>query len=183
MYKAITIASILVLAFGHTYSQEKYICRNGHAWFHSEAPMETIEAHNHQVSSVFDPAEGKMVFQVLMKSFQFEKALMQEHFNENYVESDKYPKATFSGIIENFGQVDLTNTEIQEIAVTGSLTIHGVTNDVSATGTLQMLDGKLVAKSGFNIVLTNYKIKIPKVVKENISKTIDIYIDVSYEMK
>lgn len=183
MQKRILITLIFAFFTLAAFSQEKYISRNGHAWFHSEAPMETIEAHNHQVSSVFNPEDGKMVFQVLVKSFQFEKALMQEHFNENYVESDKFPKATFSGAIIDFEQMNFALEELQEVVVAGTLTIHGVSKEISEKGSLQMIDGKLVAKSSFNIKLADYKIKIPKVVKENISETVDIFIDVAYEMK
>ncbi len=176
-----TVTAILLLQ--PLVAQDKYICRNGHIWFHSEAPMETIEGHNRQVSSVLDASNGNLVFQILMKSFQFEKALMQEHFNENYVESDKFPKSSFSGQINDFELVDLKSDEIQEVTVAGELTIHGVTQPVSSNGTLQMVDGKLVTKSTFQIAVADYDIKIPGVVKENISKIVDIHVDVAYEAR
>ena len=87
-------------------SAQRYITKNGHIKFYSETPMETIEANNHQVNSALDIATGDFVFKVLMKSFEFEKALMQEHFNENYVESDKYPNATFKGKVLNISEYD-----------------------------------------------------------------------------
>src|SRR4051812_6500282 len=88
-------------------AQEKYFTRAGHISFHSETPVETILANNNQVTSILDAATGEMVFAVLIKGFEFEKALMQEHFNENYLESDKFPKAKFTGKILNFDKINL----------------------------------------------------------------------------
>ena len=89
---------IIALILASTGLSQNYITKTGHIWFFSDAPLEDIEAHNYQVTSVLNAERGEMVFKVLMKGFQFEKALMQEHFNEKYVESDKYPesKATVS---------------------------------------------------------------------------------------
>ena len=100
---------LLGVVFSITVLSQRYITKNGHIQFYSETPMETIEAHNRQVNSALDLSTGDFVFKVLMKSFEFEKALMQEHFNENYVESDKFPRAEFEGRILNFSSIDFSS--------------------------------------------------------------------------
>ena len=101
--KLLSIVFILVASAGYS---QKYITKNGYIKFYSETPMETIEAHNRQVNSALDISTGDFVFKVLIKSFEFEKALMQEHFNENYMESDKFPDATFTGKITNLSSIN-----------------------------------------------------------------------------
>lgn len=180
MKRSIIIGIIAILAGQAAWSQ-KYITKNGYIRFHSETPIETIEAHNRQVNCALDAATGDLVFQVLMKSFEFEKALMQEHFNENYVESDKYPNATFKGRIVDFSNLELSEGGEHEVKVEGDLTIHGVTRKISETGTLSMDDGKLYAKSKFQVKPADYDIKIPRAVVNNIAESIDVYVDMKME--
>lgn len=161
-------------------SAQKYMTQNGTINFYSSTPVEDIEAVNKQVSSVVDLESGNMAFSLLMKAFVFEKALMQEHFNEKYVESEKYPKATFKGSIQNMDQVNLDNGKA-EVSVKGQLTMHGVTNDIEADGSLEMKEGKLVLHSTFKVAVADYKIKIPSAVEENIAKTIEVKVDGEYE--
>ena len=123
-----------------------------------------------------------MEFAVLIKAFQFEKALMQEHFNENYMESDKYPKAIFKGAIVDASTVDFSKDGDYPVKVKGKLTIHGVTNEVETDGTIDVKDGKISASSNFEIAVADYKIKIPSVVKDNIAKTVQIVVDMNYEL-
>ncbi len=156
---------------------QKFITKNGHIKFFSDSPLEKIEAHNRQVNAALDFATGDFVFRVLMKSFEFEKALMQEHFNENYVESDKYPNATFAGKVTNIGEVDLSKEGTYTVEVAGKLTIHGVTREIKEKGTLGVKSDKLGARSKFNILLADYGITIPGAVVNNISKTIEITVD------
>ena len=103
----LTLLLATVLSLTAVMAQDKYFTKSGHISFFSSTPMENIEGNNTTASSVLDARSGKMEFAVLMKAFKFEKALMEEHFNENYVESGKYPKATFAGAITNFSGVDL----------------------------------------------------------------------------
>ncbi len=160
---------------------QKFITKTGHIKFFSESPMENIEAHNRQVNAALDVANGDFVFRVLMKSFEFEKALMQEHFNENYVESDKYPNASFAGIVINIGELSISKEGTYEVGVQGNLTLHGVTKQVSAKGTFEVKEGKILGRARFNILLSDYNIKIPSVVTNNISNTIEITVDVNLE--
>ncbi|MCB2221015.1 MAG: YceI family protein [Bacteroidetes bacterium] len=178
--KRIILTSTLILLAVYTFSQ-RYITKNGHIKFYSETPVETIEAHNHQVNSVLDSSTGDLVFKVLMKSFEFEKALMQEHFNENYVESDKFPNAIFKGKVLNIDEIDFATKGEYKARVEGDLTIHGVTNKIKEEGTL-IIDGDQVkAKSAFIIKPADYQIKIPKTVINNIAEEIEVTVDLSLE--
>ncbi len=161
---------------------QKYFTRTGHIVFSSDAPMEKIEASNHKATSVLDVETGKMEFAVLIKAFQFEKALMQEHFNENYMESGKYPKALFKGGITDISKVDFSTDGTYPVKVSGDLTIHGETNKVETEGTIVIEDGKISATSSFDVAVADYKIDIPKVVRENIAKIVTINVSIDYEL-
>lgn len=180
MKQLIAVLFLLVVGPGATQAQ-KYITKNGHIRFFSSTSMEDIEAHNRQVNCALDQQTGDFVFKVLMKSFQFEKALMQEHFNENYVESDKFPNATFSGKVVNIKDIDFTRNGVYNATVEGDLTMTGITQKVKEKGTFEVKEGKITGKSTFNVLLEDYGIKIPNAVANNISKTIQIDVDVVLE--
>jgi polyisoprenoid-binding protein YceI len=172
------ILIILCLSIGSFAADaQKFLTKTGHIKFYSDSPLEKIEAHNRQVNSAFDAATGDFVFKVLIKSFEFEKALMQEHFNENYLESDKFPNATFVGKIVNIKDLNIGKDGLYNVMVEGKLTIHGVTQQVKEKGTFEMKSGKISGKAKFNILLADYKIKIPGAVTNNISKSIEITVD------
>lgn len=162
-------------------SAQKQFTKTGHIWFYSEAPLETIEAHNYQATSILNTGTGEMVFKLAMTAFQFKKALMQEHFNEKYVESDKFPESIFKGKIVNLDKVDFSKDGAYSVIVEGSLTIHNVTNPVKAQGTITVKGGKVFATSLFQVAVADYNINIPAAVKDNIAKTIDIHVDISYQ--
>lgn len=169
----------LSLSYGQLYSTS-----NGEITFYSHAPLEDIEATNKQVSCAIDLSKGQMAFSMLMNAFQFEKALMQEHFNERYVESHKYPKATFAGSIEDIEKIDLSKAGSYNVTVSGKLSIHGVTQTVSSKGTLKIGDDKtLTANSTFTINLEDYKVKIPTMYIDNISESIEIKVKVKLKPK
>jgi len=159
---------------------QRYITQNGNIQFFSETPVENIEAVNNQVSSVIDLANGNMAFSLLMKAFTFEKALMQEHFNEKYVESEKFPKSTFKGQILNFDKESL-GEGLQQVKVSGELTIHGETQEIEAPGTMELKGEKLLVNSTFTIPLADYKVKIPAAVDDKIAETIEIQVKCEYE--
>lgn len=171
---------LLTLGLG-TVQAQKYITKNGNIRFFSSTPVEDIEAHNRQVNSALDQQTGDFVFKILMKSFQFEKALMQEHFNENYVESDKFPNASFIGKVLNIKDIDFAKNGSYNATVEGDLTIKGVTKKVAEKGTFEVKDGKVIGKSTFNVLLADFDIKIPNTVASNISKSIQIDVDVNLE--
>ncbi|MDX1477175.1 MAG: YceI family protein [Saprospiraceae bacterium] len=160
---------------------QKYFTRDGEISFFSDAPLEKIEAVNKKVASVLDGETGAIEFAVLIKSFHFEKALMEEHFNENYLESGKYPKATFTGTIDNISAIDLNTDGEYTAQVSGDMTIHGVTKPVSTTGKLIVSNGTIKATSTFEIAVADYEIKIPKVVKDNIAEIVEIRVAIDYK--
>ncbi|PSR53393.1 YceI family protein [Adhaeribacter arboris] len=172
---------LLVLGSGEGVAQNRYFTRAGHIWFFSETPIENIEAHNKAVSSILSFDTGELVFSVNMKNFEFRKSLMQEHFNENFLETDKYPKGTFKGTITNIQSIDFRKDGVYPAKVTGTLTIHGVSRQVSADGTLDVKGNRIGAKSTFTITPQEYNIQIPLLVRSHIAKIIQINVDMQYE--
>ena len=146
--KHIAILFFLMIA-GYPANAQKYMTKNGFIGFYSKTSMEEIKADNNQVAGVLDTGTGEMVFQVLIKSFHFERALMEEHFNENYMESEKYPKSTFKGKITNLPSVSFSKNGTYDVTVDGDLTIHNVTNKVSMKGTIEVITGGINANSKF----------------------------------
>lgn len=160
---------------------QKYFSKTGKISFYSEAPMEKIEAHNSTASTVIDATTGNLEWAVLIQGFKFEKALMQEHFNENYMESTTYPKAKFKGKIDNLSSVNFKKDGDYNVNVSGQLEIHGVTKPVTATGVISVKGGNVSAKSKFSVAVADYGIEIPKVVAENIAKNVDINVQADYQ--
>ena len=179
--RTISLFVVMVLMTAMSANAQKFITKTGYIKFYSDSPLEKIEGHNRQVNSALDVATGGFVFKVLMKSFEFEKALMQEHFNENYVESDKFPTATFVGKVTNIKDVDISKEGVYNVNVEGKLTLHGVTKDVMEKGTFEMKQGKLIGKAKFNLTVADYKISIPGNVSNNISKTIEVSVDITLD--
>lgn len=154
---------------------QKYVTRSGKISFFSSTPIENIEAFNNEVAAVYDKDKGQVVFQVPVKSFKFEKQLMQEHFNESYMESDKYPKADFKGSLNptDIGSKDGSyNTTVK-----GKLTIHGVTRDVQIPGTVIVKGNQMTFQSKFNVATADYNIKIPAIAKNKIANEIQVTVD------
>jgi hypothetical protein len=159
---------------------QKFMTKNGFISFYSHTPMEDIKGDNNQVVGILDISTGEMVFQALIKSFHFDRALMEEHFNENYMESDKIPKSIFKGKITDLKSVDFTKNGTYNVTVDGDLTIHDVTNKISAKGTIEVVTGGINASSKFNIVPEDYKIIIPGVVKDKFDKSLLLTVTMKY---
>jgi polyisoprenoid-binding protein YceI len=155
---------------------QKYFSKNAQVSFFSKTPIENIEAINKKGTVVVDFTTGSLEFSVLIKAFQFEKALMQEHFNENYMESDKFPKANFKGQITNISNLKMNSSEKQLVNLKGDLTIHGVSKPVIMKGFLTFKESQWLAESDFTVKVADYDIKIPAVVKDNIAKEIDVKV-------
>lgn len=175
------ITGLLVVLLLPVMAQDKFFTRNGRISFVSKGTIETISANHKSVTSVLDTKTGQVQFSVLMRGFEFRKALMQEHFNENYVESDKFPKATFTGQVTNNVTIDYTKEGTYKANVKGRLTLHGETRDVESAGTISVKNGRISASAGFSILLSDYKIKIPGVVRDNISNNVTISVDCPLE--
>jgi polyisoprenoid-binding protein YceI len=172
---------LLIVGTATSLSAQKYFTRSGNITFSSDTPIEKIEAVNSTATSVIDVASGKMEFAVLIKAFSFEKALMQEHFNENYMDSGKFPKATFKGMVKNMADVDLEKDGTYPVMVAGEMTIHGVSHQVETEGSFMVKEGKVSATASFLVLSEDYDIKIPAVVRDNIAKEITVLVAVDLE--
>lgn len=180
MKRSILLVAAVAFFVNLGYSQ-KYFTRDGKISFFSEAPLEKIEAHNAKATSVIDAESGRLEFAVLIKAFQFEKALMQEHFNENYMESDEFPKATFKGGIEDPSAVNFSEDGEYDVQVSGDLTIRGVTKPVTTPGKITIQNGVITANAAFEVTVADYEIEIPAVVREKIAKVVEIKVDMQYQ--
>jgi len=177
MKNALTII-ILTLCLCHAKAQ-LFISSSSEISFFSEAPMENIEATNLNSASMLNIAAKQLVFQIPIKGFEFDKDLMQEHFNENYLESDKYPKASFNGNINE--DVDLAKDGTYEVTATGNMLIHGVEQEQTIAGKITV-NGNMITLAGeCKVNLADHKVKIPKVVFANIAEEIDIKVAVTYK--
>ena len=175
-----TIISLgILLLCQYANGQDKYMTEDGMIKFYSHTIIEDITAVNNKVAAMIDSEKGAVAIIVPMNAFQFEKKLMQEHFNENYVESHKYPKSTFSGKIENNSQVNYRQPGTYQVRVTGEMTIHGVSREVSTEGTIEIRQDGLRAKTMFMLNPEDYGIRIPRVVRKNIAEKMEITAELS----
>lgn len=179
--KKFIIPVILVIVCMTSIQAQKHFTRSGYISFYSEAPVEKIEAINNKVTCVVDFETGKMEFAVLIKAFQFEKALMQEHFNENYMESSKFPKAIFKGQIYSPEKINIDKDGIYSVKVKGEMTIHGVTKTIETEGSFTIKGGVISSEAIFNVLVADYKIEIPAVVRNNIAREVIITTRMNYE--
>ena len=180
----IHIAAMLLLAAAPSFAQ-RFFANDGKIRFDATAPTspDRIEAATNSATCLLDATTGDLAWQVLIKGFKFEKALMQEHFNENYMESDKFPKATFSGKITNLSEVNLKKDGVYKASVTGKMKMHGVEKEHSAQGVITVGGGKIALSSDFEIKLADYDIKIPSVVSANIAKAAKLSVNISLSPK
>ncbi len=180
--KRYTITAILLTAFTiYATAQDIYFTKKGQVSFYSKAPLENIEAHNNEVSSFIDASKAEVAFSLLIKGFRFEKALMEEHFNTNYLESDTYPKATFTGKIQQPETIHPATDGVYPVTVTGSLVIHGVSQPLTTTATVSVKNGAVSGTARFIIRLADFGIKIPSVVSKNIAETVEVTVVCQYE--
>ena len=171
-----TILTLAVLLAVLPAFAQRFITRTARITFFSATSAENIEAINNESACILDARTGELQLIVPIKSFKFEKALMQEHFNENYMESDKLPKAEFKGQIANIAGVNLAKDGSYPVQAAGKLTLHGVTRDVTIPGTLTVKRGEIAADAKFSIRCADYGVKIPSVVSSKISEEIKITV-------
>ena len=170
----ISIFTVLLIV-AHT-SAQLFKTVSSEITFFSEAPLEDIAAKNNKAVSIFNSETGEIAISIPINKFQFKKSLMQEHFNEKYMESDKFPKATFKGEILNF---DLS-TDKQPTKARGDLTIHGVTREVELEGVFDLSEEKLFITTSFQVKLEDHKIKIPSLLFQNIAEIIDVKVSLEF---
>lgn len=153
---------------------QQLVSRTGIARFYSKTPLEDIAAENRQVLVVMDPATRKIAVSLLMKGFLFKKELMQDHFNENYVESDKFPKSSFQGGWAE--AIDAARDGQYQVAVSGELKIHGVSRMIRVPAILEIKSGVVHGSCNFLIVPEDFGISIPSLVREKIASQISVQI-------
>ena len=172
----------LALFFGLNLSaQDKFLTKAGRVQFYSTTPMEEVKAVNNQATSYIDTKTGEVAVQMLMKGFKFPKALMEEHFNENYVESSKFPKAEFKGKITNLGEIQFAKEGKYTAKIEGTITMHGTTKKISEKASIEIKGGKLLLNGKFNVAPQDFAIKIPDLVKDKIAKTVEVTVDMTYD--
>jgi len=177
-----TFAGFLTL---NVNAQDVYFTKNAKVNFDASpsTPIEVIDAINNEGTSFLNTTKGEIVFAVLIKGFRFERALMEEHFNENYMESTKFPKADFKGKIEDLSAVNFTKDGTYKVKVIGNLTLHGITKPTTADGTITVKEGKISATSNFLVKLADYNVERPAVVANKINETAKISVIANYQLK
>lgn len=178
MKKTILFAAFLSLAISGM-AQEKYFTKSGKLSFDATVPKspENIDAVNKSGVCVLDVKTGDLQFSCLMKGFEFDRALMMEHFNENYVESDKYPKAVFKGIITNNAAINYTKDGTYTAKVKGQMSLHGETKELETEGKIISKSGKIQVLANFNLNFPDYKIVIPQLVSDKVANAAKVSVD------
>lgn len=177
------LTSFMFLSILTAGAQDKYFTKTGKIQFDatSKNSPENIIGKHRAVTAVLDTKTGNMQFSLLMKGFTFEKALMEEHFNENYIESEKFPKSEFKGVVQNNAEIDYSKDGSYTVKVKGTLSLHGVSKEVETTGKINIKDGKPALKATFSVALADYNISIPTLVADKLAKIASIDVDCSLE--
>lgn len=181
--KRTLLFSFILVALSQFVSAQKYFTKNGSISFDATSPgsPENIKADNRTVTCVIDAASGAIQFKAAMKAFTFERSLMQEHFNENYVESSKYPEAKFAGTISNVSSISFTKDGSYPATVKGKLTMHGVEKEVETTGKVTVAGEKVTASANFSVSLADYKVDVPALVSDKVGKNAKISVNCGLE--
>jgi len=178
--KHITIILLAWMSISNQAGQTLYACKNANISLFSSAPIEDIKATTSTAASVYNAATGELAFSVAISSFKFDKELMQEHFNSDYMESDKYPRATFKGKINE--KVDITKDGSTAVTVTGDLTVHGVTQKRTIPGNVTVKGGVITMTSEFMVKCADHHIEIPRLVFHNIAESIKMNVSATYTL-
>ena len=171
---------LLILSSKACVAQQKYKTTTGEVNINASTPLEDIDAWNREVNGIIDSETGNFAVVMLVKDFEFDRKLMQEHFNENYMESDKYPKAFFSGTIQNFSLSELKDTTF-ETQVVGKLTIHGVSRSITEKVWIKRKGKNVVLSSNFSVESEDYKIEVPKILFQKIAREVQIAINLDLQ--
>jgi len=163
--------------------QGKYLTKKGVIEFEASVPsFEEVKAKNNSVTAILNSESGEFASLALIKGFRFKVALMEEHFNENYMDSNEYPKAVLKGKIKGFSLNKLNQLE-QEYTLTSTLSIHGKTKEIDIPVMLKKVDNIIHINSTFSITPEEFNIKIPKLIRKKVAQKIDIYVDFKLHKK
>jgi polyisoprenoid-binding protein YceI len=175
-------AFFLIFFFGFKGFSQTYITRNGNISFSSHTALEDVEAENNEAVSVLNAATGDLEFKVAVKSFHFKKTAMEDHFNDDdYMASEKFPKAGFKGKITNISSVNFSKDGVYNVSVSGDLTIRDVTKPISADGTITVKEGNITVTSTFTIKRKEYNVIGEAFVQKKIGEDIQITVNCAYE--
>lgn len=163
-------------------AQSPMITRDGTTSFFSHSPIEDIEAINEKTTAAIDFADGNVVVKMLIKHFTFENALMQEHFNENYMESEKFPSAIFKGKLVSDKTIDPSEDGTYEVTIKGELTLHGVSQPMESNATITVAGDKVTATTAFIARPAEFGIEIPSVVVKNIAEEIKVSTTLTFSI-
>lgn len=178
--RKILIVLVVLGASISAFSQGKFISKNAYISFYSSTPVEDILGESNEAVTILNGETGEVAFQALMTTFHFKRALMEEHFNENYMESTKFPKAKFNGKIEGFNK-DMVKNPPAEVKVAGTLSIHGVDKTVTVPIKLGTENGKLTGSTKFKVTPEDYGIAIPSLVRDKIAKQMEVTVKAEYQ--
>jgi polyisoprenoid-binding protein YceI len=174
------IAAILCFQWA---SSQTYFTKTGYISFYSHTAIEDIKAENFEVLSFINAGTGEMSFQVLIKGFQFPKAAMQGHFNSaSYMDSDKFPQASFKGTINNIKSIDLKKDGTYSVTVLGDLTMHGVTKKITEKGTITVKNGAISSNAKFMVSRSDFKITTPTFTAAKIANDIEVTVTCNYQL-
>jgi hypothetical protein len=157
--------------------------KTGRAYFISKTVAIDIDANNKQVATIIDVKSGEIAVIVLIKAFEFTLATADGHFNDTYMESDLYPKATFKGKVPQLPSIDLTVDGEYNVTAEGDLNIHGQSRNIKKEGKLIVKKGKISIQCNFDVLIGDYNIKVPASVKNRVAENIDIKLDMTLELK
>ena len=173
----------LLLAVTIAFGQSKYMTKSGSMSFEASQPsFEPIEATHSAVSALLNADTGELAVLALVRGFRFPLALMEEHFNENYIESHQYPKTSFKGSILNFDSNALSN-QPHTVQLNGELSMHGVTNTINVEGRMTKTDGLITLESSFAVKTSDYAIEIPSLVRKQIDENVQIEVSLPLQPK
>jgi len=181
MKKIYTVLALVLLGIGTLSAQDIFMVDSSYVHFFSEATLENIEAKNDKAKGLINRTNSKVAFVIPIKSFEFDKALMKEHFNENYMESEKFKSATFKGQINE--KINWKKEGTYDVTVTGMLNVHGVEKSRTIKGKLMVKKDRIRVQTKFNVKLVDHDIEIPTVVFQNIAEVIDVTVDLQFSPK
>jgi len=174
---------ILIFSMMTVFGQSKYMTKSGSMSFEASQPtFEPIEANHTAVSALLNAETGELAVLALVRGFRFPLALMEEHFNENYIESHQYPKTSFKGSIIDFDQTTLSD-QPQTVQLTGELSMHGVTKPVTVSASINQTDDLITLESSFSVKTSEFGIEIPSLVRKQINENVQIQVSLPLQLK